>query len=729
MQASYGVTTEKTKVDQLFEAVDAKDLKKVKLLISGGLSPDVKNKAGMQVIPAMMQRSYMSERVEIVNYLIEMGANINHIVGSGDTMLHHAVTSEMYSTILLLIKKNIDIKAINNFGEPALFSAKSIKMLKFLIDNNIGTINDLDDDGGTLLHNAIGFKTDFDMLDYLLKYMDINVRDGAGNTVLMRVLSSSLFPESTNKTVDYLLLKGADVNIVSNNGRTALLTVFRNSALGLQMVKKLIKAGADIKHKDNNGLQALHYAAGNNFNYTKFCIDKNIDINVLSNDKETPLMIASKYNQNNIVEYLLAHGANVNIKNYLGKTALNYAQENDSSDLAQMLKNRGAVATEQVEIDSKLDELNKIISEQAKNKKNEINNIGSAIKEKNLEATKKYYIETINDSKIDDLDMYELASHTIRYGSLEILKYFLENGLDINSKDEEGYSLLHDAVFYDRLKMAEFLVKSGLDVNYHSTSGRSIFAMTAHSSVKMLEFLINNGLIIDKEKEDKIASSALFYRNPEMAEYFINKGYKFDKTILKRQKYLLELIQYQDTETIKYLIKKRLDIETKIFIYGNKATLLHVAVMIEANEVVDFLLAAGANANARNTNNEPLVSHAISIGDLHVIEALYDNGANIDEKIDNYDQTPLLLALRLKRIKIIKILIEKGADVNAVGRGGNTALHVAAQRGYLNALKDMVNKGGNVHLLNKDRKAPLDEAIKYEQKSTIAYLTEMENKT
>ena len=69
------------------------------------------------------------------------------------------------------------------------------------------------------------------------------------------------------------------------------------------------------------------------------------------------------------------------------------------------------------------------------------------------------------------------------------------------------------------------------------------------------------------------------------------------------------------------------------------------------------------------------------------------------------------------------MLMDRGADVNyAAGFHQNSALHIAAEKGYLDLLKSMVKRGGNVHQLNRDKKEPLDIAIQHDQKAVVTYL-------
>lgn len=70
-------------------------------------------------------------------------------------------------------------------------------------------------------------------------------------------------------------------------------------------------------------------------------IEYGADINELSNDM-TPLMIAARYNNVEIVAYLLSKGADVNFKNDSGMTALKCAVASKAREAEALLRNKGA---------------------------------------------------------------------------------------------------------------------------------------------------------------------------------------------------------------------------------------------------------------------------------------------------------------------------------------------------------------------------------------------------
>ena len=72
--------------------------------------------------------------------------------------------------------------------------------------------------------------------------------------------------------------------------------------------------------------------------------------------------------------------------------------------------------------------------------------------------------------------------------------------------------------------------------------------------------------------------------------------------------------------------------------------------------------------------NTPL-GMAICKGDIATVKKLLEYGASVNEKSNG--MTPLMLAARYNHADIIKLLIEKGADVKVKDEKGITALKYA----------------------------------------------------
>jgi len=96
-------------------------------------------------------------------------------------------------------------------------------------------------------------------------------------------------------------------------------------------------------------------------------------------------------------------------------------------------------------------------------------------------------------------------------------------------------------------------------------------------------------------------------------------------------------------------------------------TLLHRAAKSGDVELVQSLIAGGANINAQDKNNWAPLHYAVKKGHKKIADLLLANGADVNVKTDE-GITPLHLTNSSK--EIAELLVSKGADLNA--KGGST---------------------------------------------------------
>ena len=105
------------------------------------------------------------------------------------------------------------------------------------------------------------------------------------------------------------------------------------------------------------------------------------------------------------------------------------------------------------------------------------------------------------------------------------------------------------------------------------------------------------------------------------------------------------------------------------------------------------------------------------------------DGADINAKTDSFLETPLHFAAENGQKEVAVILIDKGADVNAMAKWDRTPLHGAAKTGRPVIVKLLIEAGANLNPKDFENKTPLDEAIKYKHSEVAALLRKHGAKT
>lgn len=129
---------------------------------------------------------------------------------------------------------------------------------------------------------------------------------------------------------------GVNLDARSRNGDTSLmLAAFKKD---LPTAQALIDKGAEINRP---GWAALHYAAAaGSLPIVRLLLDHDAYIDAESPNKSTPLMMAARGGYRDVAEYLLSQGADLQAKNELGLTAVDFARAQGHSVLANFLDSR-----------------------------------------------------------------------------------------------------------------------------------------------------------------------------------------------------------------------------------------------------------------------------------------------------------------------------------------------------------------------------------------------------
>ncbi|MBO9496787.1 ankyrin repeat domain-containing protein [Thalassotalea sp. G20_0] len=134
------------------------------------------------------------------------------------------------------------------------------------------------------------------------------------------------------------------------------------------------------------------------------------------------------------------------------------------------------------------------------------------------------------------------------------------------------------------------------------------------------------------------------------------------------------------------------------FLYGAKITPL-IPCMVKAG----FDIHACCGGKGAGT----MLAHAARGKNWELVELLLANGADPNDRINN-NETALHLAVRLGLPEIIDMLMKYKADINAkTNDEGRTALHLVAESGQREILDKLLQHEANANALDNDERTPL----------------------
>lgn len=245
---------------------------------------------------------------------------------------------KLNDTIPELLKRGLNAQD-DHLRTPLILAVitNDIERVKELL--KLGADVSIVDFGG---NNALHRAADGNRLEILNIILDTNIdinlktHRGYKSTALCSV-SSSLFPIPLPK-LQTLLEHGADPNIPDKYKMTPLhwVAAFQED---LEVLKILLKFGANVNNKDNKGVTVLMSAAIKGIlECVQIVVLAGAEMNVAAKDGFTELMCAAYYGHEEIVEYLLANGADKNAIAKKGETALSIAKKKNFNTIVAILE-------------------------------------------------------------------------------------------------------------------------------------------------------------------------------------------------------------------------------------------------------------------------------------------------------------------------------------------------------------------------------------------------------
>lgn len=140
---------------------------------------------------------------------------------------------------------------------------------------------------------------------------------------------------------------------------------------------------------------------------------------------------------------------------------------------------------------------------------------------------------------------------------------------------------------------------------------------------------------------------------------------------------------------------------------GNRELALIEAASNGHEDIVQQLLASRPYINYSNVRNDNALISATRQRHTKIVKLLLDAGADTNRKAYLYRDTPLIIATLNEDENILQLLLAAEADINAINFMGQTALMWAAIKGYETIAQLLLAAGADVKVLNKQGESAL----------------------
>lgn len=337
--------------------------------------------------------------------------------------------------------------------------------------------------------------------------------------------------------------------------------------------------------------------------------------------------------------------------------------------------------------------------------------------------------------------MYEgltALHYAAKKGNAELVEFLLENGADINCQENEkdGPTALHLANKFNKKEVIHVLLKRGAKIrikdDYHDTvldycteQGLNDRAKRYYQVLKYRMLAMESNLI----KRAKMIALP----NPSLKElcfFAIKRHEQLINFENKKQKLPKELqLEYEEfssvDEDIDCTTKEEEDLQYALL------EAIDLEQINKMQECVINLLEKGIGMNfrifySRKSDSRSPLELAIEKDNPKIVKLLLQAGANVHEYYEG--RLPLHWAFDVepKTPEIMKLLLDAGANINARERNedGRALLHKIAAEGddYLDLLSFVLKRNPNLELKDKEGNTALSLAKKYKHKKTLDLL-------
>jgi ankyrin repeat protein len=296
----------------------------------------------------------------------------------------------------------------------------------------------------------------------------------------------------------------------------------------------------------------------------------------------------------------------------------------------------------------------------------------------------------------------------------EFMKSVEEDPKLLNARGPEGSTPFMYAVLYTGVPTLERLLKQGADVNKRNDANATAL-MWAATDLEKIRLLVAHGADVNARSTDMRTPLMIAARRPgntAAVKFLLESGANPNPNAhpITESSPLIEAATAGDAAGMELLLNRGAQVKDAA---GEPA--LEIAFMVRCSKCAFLLVAKGLSREDYSV----ALPNIAWLGDVNAVRLLLDHGANVNA-VDPQGRTALMYAAASDLLPLdeVKLLVERGADVNAKsahklgGDSGLTVLDIARLHGETPVVEQLIKYGAK-------GTAPSPPALKPRRENTI----------
>ena len=289
------------------------------------------------------------------------------------------------------------------------------------------------------------------------------------------------------------------------------------------------------------------------------------------------------------------------------------------------------------------------------------------------------------------------------------IELLLSKGADIEAADNAGFTPLHRAIEYRKFRVIKYLLKHHAHVNAKDNRGQSPLLTTISKCCKnksssfldipeflleIAEELLARGAQVDLS--DKDGRTPLWWAvasgEEKATKLLLKHGALPNDADSSGKSPLMKAVQEGHVTQFELLMQHGAQIEQRD---REGATAPWLAASYGRLALAQLLLDSGADFDAKDYNGVSSLAAAARNRETRIVQLLLEQGASVS-MADNDGKTALWWAVVYGHA-LVELLLNSGADVNARDRDGASPLAEAVKRGSIEVVKLLIERGADIH--------------------------------